>query len=78
MVVMVIQSILLRMSPPLGQGRGGGHGHTQPSSEQGGGRSGPDLGDLGPDPGNPGSDPGDPGSDPGDIGPDLGSVLAVV
>ena len=32
---MVIQSILLRISLPLlGKGRGGGHGHTEPSSEK--------------------------------------------
>ena len=70
-MVMVIQSMLLRISPLVGQGRGGGHGHTQPSSKQVGGRSGPGLGDLGPD-------PGELGSDLGDLGPDPGSVLAEV
>ena len=52
---MVIQSLLLRNSPPLlGEGRGGDPG--------------PDPGDPGPDPGDPGPGPGDPGPDPGDPG----------
>ena len=56
---MVIQSLLLRNSPPLlGEGRGGDPG--------------PDPGDPGPDPGDPGPGPGDPGPDPGDPGPDPG------
>ena len=34
-VVMVIQSLLPKVCPvPLGIGRGGGHGHTQPSSQK--------------------------------------------
>ena len=34
-VVMVIHICLLRVSsPPLGKGRGGGHGHTQPSAQK--------------------------------------------
>ena len=34
-VVMVIHICLLRISsPPLGKGRGGGHGHTQLSAER--------------------------------------------
>ena len=47
---MVIQSIVLRISLPLlGKGRGGGHGHTEFSSKQGGGLFGPDPGDIGSD-----------------------------
>ena len=60
----------------MGKRSGGGHGHTEPSSEKEGALSGPgpcdldsDLVDLGPD---PGLDPGDLGPDPGGPGPDPG------